>query len=151
MKCPKCVSEKHKVLQTQTRQRESEVKDMANIGDKYIIEIDSVMTNKKGKLYGIKGFRTLTFDEYGLGQLRKVKYEGEDTVFAIGDEVYTSLDRDGNYLDVGIVTQPIRCGIDNEMIVMSRTGAIYGCYDKSKWHKTGRHFDLDKMLSEVGR
>jgi len=38
-------------------------------GDKFVIEIDSVMTNKKGTLYGIKGFSSLVFDEYGLSCL----------------------------------------------------------------------------------
>ena len=40
-------------------------------GDKFVIEIDSVMTNKNGTLYGIKGFTSLVFDEYGLGCLKK--------------------------------------------------------------------------------
>lgn len=40
-------------------------------GDKFIIEIDSVMTNKNGTLYGIKGFKSLVFDDYGLEQLQK--------------------------------------------------------------------------------
>lgn len=40
-------------------------------GDKFIIEIDSVMANKNGTLYGIKGFKSLVFDEYGLSQLEK--------------------------------------------------------------------------------
>lgn len=40
-------------------------------GDKFVIEIDSVMTNKNGTLYGIKGFKSLVFDEYGLSQLEK--------------------------------------------------------------------------------
>ena len=44
---------------------------MAKIGDKFIIEIESVMTNKNGKLYGIKGFRTLVFDDEGLKRLTK--------------------------------------------------------------------------------
>lgn len=54
------------------------------IGDKFVIEIDSVMTNKKGNLYGIKGFKTLTFDDYGLEQLERIpgKYE-----YHVGDEV----------------------------------------------------------------
>ena len=39
------------------------------IGDKFIIEIDSHMTNKNGDLYGIKGFRSLVFDQNGLDKL----------------------------------------------------------------------------------
>lgn len=54
------------------------------IGDKFVIEIDSVMTNKNGTSYGIKGFKSLVFDEYGLEQLERIpgKYE-----YHVGDEV----------------------------------------------------------------
>ena len=45
---------------------------MAKVGDKFVIEIDSVMTNKNGKLYGIKGFKSLVFDEHGLDKLERV-------------------------------------------------------------------------------
>lgn len=43
------------------------------VGDKFVIEIDSVMTNKKGRLYGIKGFKSCVFDDYGLEQLDKLE------------------------------------------------------------------------------
>lgn len=39
------------------------------IGDKYIIEIDSHMTNKNGDLYGVKGFRSLVLDQNSLEKL----------------------------------------------------------------------------------
>ena len=42
------------------------------IGDKYIIEIESHMTNKHGDLYGIKGFNALVFDKNGLDRLEKL-------------------------------------------------------------------------------
>ena len=44
---------------------------MPKVGDEYLIRIDSVMTNKKGILYGIEGFKSLVFDDYGLEQLQK--------------------------------------------------------------------------------
>lgn len=44
---------------------------MAKVGDKYIIEIDSVMNNGQNNLYRIKGFRSLVFDEEGLNRLTK--------------------------------------------------------------------------------
>ena len=43
---------------------------MAKVGDKFIIEIDSHMTNAKGNLYGIKGFNSLVFDDRGLQKLK---------------------------------------------------------------------------------
>lgn len=45
------------------------------IGDKYIIEIESHMTNKHGDLYGIKGFNSLVFDRNGLDRLEKLADE----------------------------------------------------------------------------
>ena len=50
---------------------------MAKVGDKFIIEIDSVMTNKNGKLYGVKGFKSLVLDDYGVEQLQRVVNEGD--------------------------------------------------------------------------
>ena len=57
------------------------------VGDKFIIEIDSVMTNKNGTLYGIKGFNSLVFDEYGLGRLAKLDFDSIDSVFESGVDV----------------------------------------------------------------
>lgn len=42
------------------------------IGDMYIIEIGSHMTNKNGDLYLIKGFNSLVFDKNGLAKLKKL-------------------------------------------------------------------------------
>lgn len=53
------------------------------IGDKYIVEIDSHMTNKNGDLYGVKGFRSLVFDQNGLNKLKS--YDDEmDSAYAEG-------------------------------------------------------------------
>ena len=47
---------------------------MANIGDKYIIEIDRKYDEAGWPiLYGIKGFNSLVFDEYGLEKLKEFK------------------------------------------------------------------------------
>lgn len=54
------------------------------VGDKFVIEIDSVMTNKKGRLYGIKGFKSCVFDDYGLGQLCKAQVDENDEAYFIG-------------------------------------------------------------------
>jgi hypothetical protein len=56
---------------------------VANIGDRYVIEIDSKMTNKNGTLYGVKGFKNLVFDEEGLSRLTKV----ETPFWKLGDIV----------------------------------------------------------------
>lgn len=45
---------------------------MANIGDKYIIEIAEAVEKRDGTLYRIKGFNSLVFDEAGLKKIEKV-------------------------------------------------------------------------------
>lgn len=44
---------------------------MAKLGEKFIIEIESVMTNKNGTLYGIKGVYPLCISEKDLDKLEK--------------------------------------------------------------------------------
>lgn len=67
------------------------------IGDKFAIEIDSVMTSKNETLYGIKGFKSLVFDEYGLEQLERIPGKFE---YHVGDEVYWT----GNPNYIGVIT-----------------------------------------------
>lgn len=43
-----------------------------NIGDKFIIEIESCLKCKDGDLYKIKGFNALVFDNHGLKRLERV-------------------------------------------------------------------------------
>ena len=53
-------------------------------GDKFIIEIDSVMTNKNGTLYGIKGFTSLVFDECDLGRFARLDPDSLESAFESG-------------------------------------------------------------------
>lgn len=50
---------------------------MAQIGDKYIIELNRKFEDKGKTIYGVKGFSTLVFDDYGLDCL--VKYKEPET------------------------------------------------------------------------
>ena len=80
----------------------------------------------------------------------KKKLETES--FRIGDEVYTSKDKDGNYLDVGIVTA-LGVGVHEDWpVVMSRNGRNYTSdHQKQIWHKTGRHFaGFQQILDAIG-
>lgn len=53
---------------------------MYKIGDKFIIEIDSIIEGKGLPLYGIRGFKALVFDEAGLMKLdRPSRIEAEQT------------------------------------------------------------------------
>ena len=74
------------------------------IGDKFVIEIDSVMTNKNGTLYGIKGFKSLVFDEYGLEQLEKIPSKFE---YCVGDEVCSTQ----GHLRKGVISNVTDYGI----------------------------------------
>ena len=48
---------------------------MAKVGDRYIITIDSKMTNHNGNLYTASGMRTLVFDDEGLSKL--IPFKGD--------------------------------------------------------------------------
>ena len=70
---------------------------MFKIGDKFIIVVDSVMTNHKGVLYGIKGFKSLVFDNYGLEQLEKANKPCSESV-EVWKEKYKKALMDNNEL-----------------------------------------------------
>lgn len=85
---------------------------MTNAGDKFIIEIDSVFGGKNGeKLYRVKGFNSLVFDDYGLEKLtvykepekatepeRGMVYENKEIENC--RVVVTQVDRDEHYDEV---------------------------------------------------
>ena len=66
------------------------------VGDKFVIEIDKHMTNKDGDLYGVKPFKAMVMDDYGLDQLTPYKErdcpecqdEWQDRVDASFDDDY---------------------------------------------------------------
>lgn len=52
---------------------------MANVGDKFIIQVDKKWFDNHGNvLYGMSGFNSLVFDEYGLKLC--VPYSKEDVI-----------------------------------------------------------------------
>ncbi len=107
-------------------------------GDKFVVEIDSVMTNKKGALYGIKGFKSLVFDEYGLDMLERVDADDE---FQVGDEVIHITGTKA------VITYELN---DNIFCAMGANGATYG-WSIDSVEKTGRHFDeVEKLLRKIG-
>lgn len=123
-----------------------------NVGDKFVVEIGRILWDDEMFVYGIKGFNTLTFDEYGLDRLKKFDKETTDEeILKIGDEVYTSKNINGEYLDAGIVVRLSYCSdLKNGISVMSKDGGIYGDHNKKHWHKTGRHFDIEGILNQIG-
>lgn len=49
-------------------------------GDKFVIEIESVIPSDGGTLYKIKGFNALVFDDFGIGKLERYEKPGEDVI-----------------------------------------------------------------------
>jgi hypothetical protein len=95
-------------------------------GDKFVIEIDSVMTNKKGTLYGIKGFKSLVFDDYGLEQLEKIR--DDDRSFKVGDVVHCRTTE-----SYAVVTKVFD---EADFYLLFRDGSA-GIHPKNEWEKTG--------------
>lgn len=88
---------------------------MYKVGDKFIIEIDSVIEGKGLPLYGIRGFKALVFDEASLMKLdRPSRIEAEQT--------------DGGILikGVGVIETPHTCGTCKYNAFM-RTSICEGC------------------------
>lgn len=46
-----------------------------NVGDKFIVEIESIYNEKLKELYKVKGFNALVFDDNGLDKLQKINPE----------------------------------------------------------------------------
>ena len=110
------------------------------IGDKYIIEIDSHMTNAKGDLYGVKGFNSLVFDQNGLDKLTRLE-EGETELY-VGDEVE---DKDGR---LAYVLVPHNKDGGNPLLLMNGHG--FPRYARRKdWRKIGHAEALELFVKEA--
>lgn len=100
------------------------------IGDKYIIEIDSHMTNKNGDLYGVKNFRSLVFDQSGLGRL--TPYD-EESAYAEG---YTNAESKYREARDQVEREAYQRGLDDawsaaRKIVVSKTDVGYSIKELS--------------------
>ena len=111
------------------------------IGDKFVIEIGNVIvtdnvTNEK--LYQIKGFNTLVFNEYELAKLENqrnesYKIEVGDEVTCFGDNMIV-LDTDEKFI-TGITSH----------------GTVKISYQPDLWAKTGRNFveEIDDFIKRL--
>lgn len=104
-------------------------------GDKFLIEIDEPFMGDAGeKLYRIKGFKSLVFDDNGLKKLERYKeFEQWDVVtvnsFSIeGDCVVINADADN-------------------VMVMTGDGETIGVMNELV-KKTGRKLDIGALLKE---
>lgn len=66
---------------------------MAEIGDKFTIEIGSKFCNSEGEtLYRIKGFNSLVFDENGIGKLTPYRNDKTNEI-NVGDQFKEDMSR----------------------------------------------------------
>lgn len=107
---------------------------MAKVGDKYIIEIEEVLERNlpsdgtlpfdpPTRLYRIKGFNSLVFDEHGLSKLEKHEDESNKRpAIQVGDLVrkrescleffVTSITLSGKLKGIDELGNPCECNID---------------------------------------
>jgi hypothetical protein len=111
------------------------------IGDKFVIEIDSVMTNKNGTLYGIKGFKSLVFDDYGLEQLERIP--GEDDCIKVGDVVFS--DATGDHAVVTRVDGDRFCLLFDD----GSCGEHSQTYERWKKAEAACHLDLHNLFDYI--
>lgn len=110
------------------------------IGDKFVIEIGNIIvtdnvTNEK--LYQIKGFNTLVFNEYELAKLEQQR--AESFIIEVGDEV--EFDKKMIVLETdGVSITGITSG-----------GKIKTSYQPELWAKTGRNFveEIDDFIKRL--
>ena len=116
---------------------------MAEIGDKFIIEVEQVYDAEYGvpKLYRMKGFNSLVFDDVGLSKLQKYNELPKKSDIKIGDWVYAE-DRTAKFIVTFISNYEV-AGID----MMGRTYSY--TWDQIDY-PTGDHADwVDKEMIGV--
>ena len=79
----------------------------------------------------------------------KLERLAEENKFEVGDLVYTSIAKDGSYLDLGVIISFGFMQDDKALNVMSSSGNLYGLHNRENWHKTGEHFDLQGILDRI--
>ena len=84
------------------------------VGDKFIVEIDNIMSSRKGEAYGVKGLKTLVFDDCGLGKLERYN-----------DAVHTRTYEDG-LADAWEAARKITCNKDDGGLCAEELCEIFG-------------------------
>lgn len=94
------------------------------MGDKYVIEVEKVYKakNYKGegpdKLYRIKGFNTLVFDQFGLDKMEKYNPENDEFVF---DQRYEDGYEKGLYKAWEIVSELYHLSADSRLNLFEKS------------------------------
>lgn len=118
---------------------------IANIGDKFVIEIDQIFENADKTLYRVKGFNTLVFDEAGLLKLARLHDIDVPQLFTVGDEIIINGYYD--YSTSAIVIESSEHGVT----FITKGGVADVIYEEDFYRvtKTGRHFKTVDALLDV--
>lgn len=138
---------------------------MANVGDKFIIELDSKMTNKGGFVYGVKDVPGLYVDDEIIGYLEKydsTKLEDIEDALRIAQKyrdkwkkMYLETEKwKGNGFSLW---DEVTCKGTTAVIVEANNGHFTGLcknglisISHKYWKKTGRSFpQIAEILKEM--
>ena len=118
---------------------------IANVGDKFVIEIDQIFENAEKTLYRVKGFNTLVFDEAGLLKLVRLHDIEAPKLFTVGDEIIIN----------GYYESPTSAIVlessEHDITFITKGGVTDVIYAEgfNLVTKTGRHFKTIDALLDV--
>lgn len=115
---------------------------IANVGDKFVIEIGQIFENGGKTLYRAKGFNTLVFDEAGLLKLVRLHDIEVSQQFTVGDEIIIR-----GYYDFDTSAIVIESS-DHDITFMTKGGVADVIYEEDFKciTKTGKHFNTIGVL-----
>lgn len=109
-------------------------------GDKFEIEIEKVLVDDMlDSVYKIKGFKTLVFDDCGIGKLEKIHENAHS--FKVGEVV--NVDMANGEVESGIITQLQK---DNALVIREDGRTIIAPYEDISF--TGRYTGLTDWLKD---
>ena len=118
---------------------------IANVGDKFVIEIDQIFENDGKTLYRVKGFNTLVFDEAGLLKLARLHDVEVPKLFTVGDEIIIN-----GYYEYSTSAIVIESS-EHDITFITKGGVADVIYEEdfNLVTKTGRHFKTIDALLDV--
>lgn len=119
---------------------------IANVGDKFVIEIGQIFENEGKTLYRAKGFNTLVFDDAGLLKLARLHSIEKELPFTVGDEIIIN-----GYYDFNTSAVVIESS-EHDITFMTKYGVADVIYEEDFGcvTKTGRHFGtINTLLADL--
>lgn len=131
------------------------------VGDKYLIEIGEILTDKEGnELAKIKGFNSLVFDQYGLDKLIGLNampvYSLQIGDLDIGDEIVNKITLE-KFLVMGFINtvscgESINCGVYLTRVAEDDTIDLHTFEEPciEDYIKTGKHYyQVNALINEI--